>query len=256
MHERIAERLSSLREASDLELNRVEEAIERAKAFAEAILEEAREPLLVVDQEFRIMSVNRAFCQAFGVSPEEVEDHLLFEAKGGLWNVPGLHELLGRKLETEIRVQDFELSHDFPEIGQRTLLVNACRKDLDTKPLSLMLLAFQDVTERKEAEGALGRVNELLAANEELKKEVAKLRGAVEIHLKGREAAETQLKKSTAELKTANERLEKAAAERRQAEEEIRSLEELVENVFQSIQDRLVAFNRDFRITTRGKAAK
>jgi PAS domain S-box-containing protein len=256
MHERIAERLSSLREASDHELNQVEEAIERAKAYAEAILEEAREPLLVLDQDFRVISVNRSFCQSFKVSPEEVEDHPIFEANGGLWNIPGLHDLLSKRLATETRVQDFEMTHDFPEIGQKILLVNACHKMLDSKPLSMILLAFQDVTERKKAEGALGRVTELLASNDELQKEVAKLKGAVEVHLKGREAAETQLKKSSAELKTANERLEKSAAERRQAEEEVHSLEELVENVFQSIQDRLVAFNRDFRVSTRSKAGK
>lgn len=254
MHQRIAERLSALRDASDTELNRVEEAIQRASSYAEALLEEAREPLLVLDSEHLVLSVNRAFCNVFQVSPDMVEGHSIYEAAEGSWNVPQFRQLIQDKLPKETRVMGFELVHEFPGVGPKTILINASSIPLNSKRVAMVLLALEDVTALREAEKALGSVGEVHAANEELRKEIEKLRGAVEVHLQGRELAESQLKKVTAELQTANNRLEKAAAERKQAEEEIRSLEELIENVFQSIQDRLMACGRDFRIAPRDKA--
>lgn len=254
MHQRIAERLSALRDVSDTELTRVEEAIERAQFYAEALLEEAREPLLVIDSEKMVLSVNRAFCNTFQVSPETVESQQLYKAAGGMWNIPSLRQLIEERLPKETKVHDVELDHEFPEVGPKTMLVNACRIPLGGNRSEMVLLAFEDITELKRLESTLGKAGELQATNEELQKEVDKLRGAVEVHLQGRETAETQLKKVTSELETANTRLEKAGTERKQAEEEIRSLEELIENVFQSIQDRLVTFGKDFRFTSRDKS--
>lgn len=254
MHQRIAERLSALRDVSDTELTRVEEAIDRAQSYAEALLEEAREPLLVIDSDRMVLSVNRAFCNTFQVSPETVESQQLYKAAGGRWNIPSLKQLIEERIPKDTKVHDFELDHEFPDVGPKKILINACSIPLVGNRSEMVLLAFEDVTELKSLESTLGQAGELQAANEELQKEVDKLRGAVEVHLQGREAAETQLKKATAELQTANSRLEKAADERKQAEEEIRSLEELIENVFQSIQDRLVTFGKDLRFTSKDKS--
>ncbi len=56
-------------------------------------------------------------------------------------------------------VENFEMQHNFADIGSRTLLVNARRID----HVQLILLAVEDITERRRAE------NLLLSLNEDLK---------------------------------------------------------------------------------------
>jgi two-component system CheB/CheR fusion protein len=183
-----------------------------------------------------------------------VEGHSIYEAADGTFDIPQLRQLIEDKLTRETRVHDFELVNEFPTVGLKKLLVNACGIPVNSKQVDMVLLAFEDVTELTEAKKALSQTGDLHIANDELQKEIEKLRGAVEVHLQGREAAESQLKKITNELQAANNRLEKSAAERKQAEEEVRSLEELIDTVFQSIQERLVSCGRDFNIASRNKA--
>ena len=55
---------------------RAEQAAEQSRAYAESIVATVREPLLVLDQDLRVISVNRAFCRRFKVSPNETERRL------------------------------------------------------------------------------------------------------------------------------------------------------------------------------------
>ncbi|MGD0764913.1 MAG: ATP-binding protein [Dehalococcoidia bacterium] len=127
------------------------------ETFAQAIVETVREPLLVLDGQLRVRSVNSSFYQTFQVSPEETEDRPLYELGDHQWDIPELRMLLEQVLPQSSQVQDFEVEHDFPGIGRRTMLLNASRlRQLNGGP-ELILLAIEDMTMRGHLQEELRR---------------------------------------------------------------------------------------------------
>src|SRR4028119_120546 len=92
--------------------------------FAQNIVDTVREPLLILDTALRVRSANRAFYQTFEVSPEETEDHLIYELGNGQWDIPALRTLLEDIVPQSSVFNDFELEHDFPSIGRKVMLLN------------------------------------------------------------------------------------------------------------------------------------
>ncbi len=140
------------------ELQSKNTALARASHFTMSIVETVREPLLVLDTDFRVRSANHSFYRAFRVSPDETEGQLLYSFCGGGWNIPGLRDLLDRVLPGNNSFQDFQIEQDFPGLGHRVLVLSGCRLD----GLKMILLAIDDVTERKDAEKALSKAEEHL----------------------------------------------------------------------------------------------
>src|ERR1700730_11977522 len=123
--------------------------------LARAIVDTVREPLLVLDKDLRVISASRSFYNTFKVSPQETNGHLLYDLGEGQWDIPALRVLLENILPKSAFLEDYEVEHDFPDIGRRIVLLNArtiiCGRD--TSPT--FLLAFSDVTERRAAERSL-----------------------------------------------------------------------------------------------------
>jgi two-component system, chemotaxis family, CheB/CheR fusion protein len=117
--------------------------------LAQAVVETVREPLLVLSGELRIKSANRCFYQTFQVSPEEAENRRLYELGNHQWDIPKLRELLEDILPEDGRCHDFEIEHDFPNVGRRTLLMNARRLTRPEGTAEMVLLAIEDITEIK-----------------------------------------------------------------------------------------------------------
>ncbi|HWI41025.1 MAG TPA: PAS domain-containing protein, partial [Verrucomicrobiae bacterium] len=124
---------------------RAAEEASRAKAFAEAIIQTVREPLLVLDAELRVVSVNNAFCSYFRTEREGSVGHLLYELGGGDWDIPRLRELLEEILPRNKVLDNFAVEHDFRRVGKKRLLLNARR--LESSVGANILLA---VLEREE----------------------------------------------------------------------------------------------------------
>jgi signal transduction histidine kinase len=96
-----------------------------------------------------VLTANPAFYEAFEVRAQETEGRLLFELGDRQWNVPRLRELLERIIPAHTRLENFEVAHDFPRLGPRMMVLNARRiEDADGHP-SRILLAIEDVTERR-----------------------------------------------------------------------------------------------------------
>ncbi len=123
---------------------------EEARDYAEGMLETVREPLLVLDGDLRIQRATSAFYETFRVSRGETEGRLLYDLGNGQWNVPRLRELLGEAMFRNRAFQDFEIDHEFPHVGRRTLRLNARRISRDGDDRRAVLLAIEDVTERRE----------------------------------------------------------------------------------------------------------
>ncbi|MEK6302035.1 MAG: chemotaxis protein CheB [Acidobacteriota bacterium] len=123
------------------------DALKRSRDVT-AILETMRGPLVVLDADQRVRSANRAFYKMFRVRPEETEDKLLYDLGNCEWNIPSLRLLLQDVLLRHIQFDDFEVEHDFPEIGHKKLLLNARQIEREDGTPEMILLAIEDVTER------------------------------------------------------------------------------------------------------------
>lgn len=128
-----------------------------SRNYAETIVETRQELLIVMDTEFRVITANRAYYEMFQVTPAETEQRLIFEIGNGQWNIEGLRSLLEAILseDTEIQdFQDFEVDHDFEQIGQKKMLLNA-RKMLYANQEEMILLTIKDITEARRLQAEL-----------------------------------------------------------------------------------------------------
>ncbi|MBS3735130.1 MAG: PAS domain-containing protein [Phycisphaerae bacterium] len=140
-----------------------ERAGAEARRFAESIVETIREPLLVLDDQLRVVSANGAFYERFCAAPEQTRRRPIHELGNGQWDIPELNRLLLRVLDRDETIEDYEVTHDFEHIGLRTMVLNA-RRIRRRKRTRLILLAMDDVTERKAALEALERERQRLYA--------------------------------------------------------------------------------------------
>jgi chemotaxis protein methyltransferase CheR len=140
-------------------------AIEDAQALAQAIVNTIHEPFVVLDAELRVVAASRSFYETFQVDPEHTRGHLLFALGDGQWDVPALRLLLETIIPQHAAMDDFEVEHDFPNLGRRTMLLNARMVLYETTPETTILLAFTDVTARRLIEREKA---ELLAQTEDL----------------------------------------------------------------------------------------
>src|SRR5580692_1467892 len=131
-----------------------EPLVEDIQNYALNIVDTVREPLLILDATLRVRSGNRAFYQTFQVSADETVDRLIYELGNGQWDIPDLRRLLEDIVPKSSVFNDFELEHDFPIIGRRVMLLNA-RKLRPGSHAELLVLAMEDVTERRRAEADL-----------------------------------------------------------------------------------------------------
>jgi len=133
---------------------------EAARDFANAIVETVREPLVVLNGQLRVQAVNRAFHRVFHVNNEETRGKFIYDIGDKQWNIPALRELLEDILPRNSQLADFEVDHVFPKIGRRIMLLNAHRLQRDNEDTHLILLAIEDVTERKKLEKAVLDISE------------------------------------------------------------------------------------------------
>ena len=122
------------------------------QALAEAIVDTVQEPLIVLDKDLRVVAANRSFYLTFRVNRQETQGRLLYALGDGQWDVPSLPELL-EKIAPEHNVMDgYEVEHDFPEIGQRIMLLNARKVFYKGNDHTTILLGIEDITRRRAAE--------------------------------------------------------------------------------------------------------
>ena len=137
------------------EAKQASERIEKARLFMEEALATVREPLLVLKQDLTVIYVNPSFAKTFHVRAEETEEKFLYQLGNGQWNIPKLRAMLEEVLSKDLPVVDFEVQHDFPKLGRKTMLLNARKIEDGHNDEPTMLLAMEDITGRKQADVAL-----------------------------------------------------------------------------------------------------
>ncbi len=128
---------------------RSSEAVNEARLYAEAIVETVRQPLMVLDAVLRVRSANQAFYRLFGMDPDQTVGRPLYDLGRGEWNIPDLRRLIDEILPKDRQFQDVEVAFGPAGAGQRCLLLNARRLVRDGGREDLILLAIEDITERK-----------------------------------------------------------------------------------------------------------
>ena len=129
------------------ETKRYEISLLDAQAYAENIIATIREPLIVLNAELRVITVNRSFCRTFQVAREEVEGRLIYTIGNNQWDLPDLRRLLEDILSKNSEFENYRVEQDFPLLGHRVMLLNA-RRILTAAGPHLILLAIEDITLR------------------------------------------------------------------------------------------------------------
>jgi two-component sensor histidine kinase len=137
-----------------------------ACALAQGIVDTVHEPVLVLDKELRVIAASRSFYSAFEVSPEETQGRLLYALGHGQWDIPKLRVLLEKIIPERGVIEGYEVEHEFPNLGQRTMCLNARQVFYEGGADTTILLGMEDVTERRilerEKDGLLRQKDVLL----------------------------------------------------------------------------------------------
>jgi two-component system CheB/CheR fusion protein len=135
------------------------DAAKRGLDFAEAIVETVREPLVILNQNLQVIQANRKFYETFQAARVKTEGRLIYDLGNGQWNIPKLRELLENILPAHATFRDFEVTHEFEHVGRKVMLLNASEIFNPNAQARTILLAIEDVTDRKHAEEELQTTN-------------------------------------------------------------------------------------------------
>jgi len=134
--------------------------LKEAGDYAKAVIETMHESLIMLTDDLKVKNANKGFYQTFQVTPEETEGVFLYELGNRQWDIPELRRQLKMVQTRDIPFINFEVSHNFPTIGWKSMILNAHKFPMKEGGQSMILLAVQDITERK-------KIVESLKENEE-----------------------------------------------------------------------------------------
>jgi two-component system CheB/CheR fusion protein len=145
------------------ELEVIKKSADEVSEFAESVINTVREPLISLDQDLRVVTVSRSFYEFFKVKPEETVGQLIYDLGNKQWDIPKLRELLETILPQKATFDNYEVEHNFATIGRRVMLLNARQIQRVLGKERIILLAIEDITERKEIEAGLEKTRKELA---------------------------------------------------------------------------------------------
>jgi PAS domain S-box-containing protein len=147
-----------------------ENSLSDALSYAQSVIATLREPFLALDKNLRVRTANDSYYRIFQASKSETEGHFFCELEGGQWNVAGLSQRLENVVADHHPIKDFEITQSFSMLGHRTVVLNATRFVSRNSFPDLLLLAIEDVTDRRQLERAKMQT-ELLAEQHRRKDE-------------------------------------------------------------------------------------
>ncbi len=119
-------------------------ALKKQMIYYKEITETVREPFIILDKDLRVVTANLSFYTKFKVIKKDTEGKRIYDLGNSQWDAPELRLLLENILPTHRVLNNYAVTHVFPTLGRKTILLNA--RQVDSK--QLILLAMEDVTER------------------------------------------------------------------------------------------------------------
>lgn len=132
--------------------------IREAREYAENIVETVHTPLVVLSSELKILSANHNFYETFKVLPEATLGQFIYDLGNRQWDIPKLRALFEEILPHDTVFNGYEVEHDFPDIGRKIIRLNARQIFRENIGSHIILLAMEDITERKQAEERISEV--------------------------------------------------------------------------------------------------
>jgi PAS domain-containing protein len=170
---------------------------EKSWTYIRTVVDVVREPVLVLDKDFRVIAANDPFYRAFQVKAVDTENKIVYELGNGQWDIPALRKLLEDILPKNTFFKGFEVTHEFPNIGKKVMILNARQiyfeEDTFLKgygPLELsqhiILLAIEDITEMMAVAEMLAKHTkefefELTERTKKMEVHIEKLREEIEV---------------------------------------------------------------------------
>ncbi len=130
----------------------IEHVWEKSWTYIKTVVDVVREPVLILDQDLRVMVANEPFYRTFQVEPKNTEKKVVYELGNGQWDIPALRKLLEDILPKNTFFKGFEVDHKFPTIGRKVMMLNArqihFKEDTTSEHFpAIILLAMEDITE-------------------------------------------------------------------------------------------------------------
>lgn len=172
------------------ELLNKQQQINISKNYTEAIVAALREPIVVLDTNLRIKNINRAFAKKYNIEKHEAAGKLIYEIQNHLFDNIPMRAMLEKVLPEKTQLDDYQISVNLLPYGESIMLLNARQVTNETSKEQLILLAIEDITERRIIEKRLQvlsdgfeakvqeRTADLLSANIELESSIKKLHDA------------------------------------------------------------------------------
>ena len=126
-----------------------ETGIQEVLEYTEKIINAIYDPIIILDENLKVALANSSFYQTFHVVPAETEEQFIYNLGNGQWNVSELRELLEDILPKTTSFRDFKIERDFPHIGRRVMLLNACRIYIETNRTKLIIITIKDISDLK-----------------------------------------------------------------------------------------------------------
>ncbi len=120
--------------------------------YIKTVVDVVREPVLILDKDLRVLAANESFYRTFQVELNDTENKVVYELGNGQWDIPALRKLLEHILPNNTFFKGFEVTHEFPFIGRKVMMLNARQiyfkgdDSLEIFP-PIIILAMEDVTE-------------------------------------------------------------------------------------------------------------
>ena len=141
-----------MKKAIKIEEDFVENFWKESWTYVKTVVDVVREPLLILDKDLRVMAANESFYNTFQVELKDTENKIVYQLGNGQWDIPALRKLLEHILPNNTFFKGFEVTHEFPFVGHKVMMLNARQIYFKGKTTSemfppIILLAMEDVTE-------------------------------------------------------------------------------------------------------------
>lgn len=157
------EELTSLNQ----ELQNINSQLISARNYSEVVVDTIWEPLLILDKKLHVISANKAFYKTFKIGEEETTGKLIYDIGNKQWDIPQLRTLLGNLHPEKESTKNFEVTHDFYEIGVKSLHLNAGHINNSEREEGQILLTVQDITELKRAGEKNARLSAVVESSDD-----------------------------------------------------------------------------------------
>jgi two-component system CheB/CheR fusion protein len=142
------------------QMKQAERVVKAARGLAASIVETMREPLLVLDEQLRVVVANQSFYRTFQTTPREVEQQLLYHLCNGAWNISDLRSQLEAIIPEHRSFRDFIVDKPFPQVGRKKLALHGRPLEQDVALPGRILLAIEEIADREPHSGGEGPMAE------------------------------------------------------------------------------------------------